>query len=189
MNGILVLEDGRYFRGGRFGSTDGAGGEIVFNTSFTGYQEILTDPSYEGQIVILTTAHVGNYGVNPDDVESSRPHTAGLIVRDYHPVPSNWRSRQTLDDYLAEAGIPGLYGLDTRALVLHIRSNGALRGVIRSLEGEAIHSLPLAGWVNGFEQSPDDATDSEVLSDFVRQARDIRHPARNTRSGPTLVCI
>jgi carbamoyl-phosphate synthase small subunit len=173
MNGILVLEDGRFFRGGRFGATDSAGGEVVFNTSFTGYQEILTDPSYERQIVVLTTAHVGNYGVNPDDVESSRPHTAGLIVRDYHPVPSNWRSRQTLDAYLSEAGIPALYGLDTRALVIHIRNSGALRGVIRSLDTNAMGDLALAGWIAGFEGSPEDSVSSDVLADFARQAQDI----------------
>ncbi|MCU0694266.1 MAG: carbamoyl phosphate synthase small subunit, partial [Polyangiaceae bacterium] len=105
MHGILVLEDGHFFRGDLFSSSEG-GGEVVFNTSPTGYQEILTDPSYAGQIVVLTTAHVGNYGVNRDDVESSSPRAAGLIVRDYHPTPSNWRSDRSLADYLRAASIP-----------------------------------------------------------------------------------
>jgi carbamoyl-phosphate synthase small subunit len=130
MNGLLVLEDGRYFRGRLFGGDIGAG-EVVFNTSFTGYQEILTDPSYAGQIVTLTTAHVGNYGVNAQDAESIRPRAAGLIVRDYHPVPSNWRSGNSLHEYLQEAKIAALSSVDTRALVLHIRDRGVLRGVIR----------------------------------------------------------
>ncbi len=173
MNGILVLEDGRFFRGGRFGSTDGTGGEVVFNTSFTGYQEILTDPSYEGQIVVLTTAHVGNYGVNSEDVESSRPHTAGLIVRDYHPTPSNWRSREALGVYLANSGIPALYGVDTRALVRHIRDSGALRGVIRSLNPTDYPDLPLAGWIAGFPESSEGAVEDTALAQHVRQAQDI----------------
>ena len=151
MDGILVLEDGHFFRGKLFGATTGfsvgtrGNGEVVFNTSLTGYQEILTDPSYEGQIVTLTYPHIGNYGVNPEDSESSGLRAAGLIVRDYHPVPSNWRSDQTLGDYLEAAGVPALCGVDTRRLVLHIRDAGALRGVIRPLEDA--RSLPIAGRV------------------------------------------
>ena len=144
MQGILVVEDGHFFRGELFGAD--AGGEVVFNTSATGYQEILTDPSYEGQIVTLTTAHVGNYGVNADDVESRRPYVAGLVVRDYHPTPSNWRSTRALDDYLREAGIPAIAEVDTRALVLHIREAGALRGTIQRLP-EGLLDLPRAGTV------------------------------------------
>ena len=152
MNGILVLEDGHFFRGGLFGGLNDGGGEVVFNTSFTGYQEILTDPSYDNQIVVLTTAHVGNYGVNADDVESSRPRASGLIVRDYHPVPSNWRASKSLGAYLDEARMPGLYGVDTRALVLHLRQAGALRGVIRRFEKEERHTLPLSGSANTLPQ-------------------------------------
>ncbi len=148
MDGILVLEDGHFFRGKRFGgefsalSASGAG-EVVFNTSLTGYQEILTDPSYEGQIVTLTYPHIGNYGVNPEDSESSGLRAAGLICRDYHPVPSNWRSDRSLGDYLAAANVPALCGVDTRRLVLLIRDVGALRGVIRPFDDG--DDLPIAG--------------------------------------------
>lgn len=143
-NGILVLEDGHFFRGDLFSGVSEAAGEVVFNTSPTGYQEILTDPSYAGQIVVLTTAHVGNYGVNPEDIESARTRAAGLIVRDYHPTPSNWRANKSLASSLAEAGVAALSGLDTRALVLHLRDTGVLRGVVRKLS-DSLLSLPLAG--------------------------------------------
>ena len=142
--GVLVLEDGHFFAGVLFGGAVRSQGEVVFNTSSTGYQEILTDPSYEGQIVTLTTAHIGNYGVNAEDVESSHPRAAGLIVRDHHPAPSNWRADRTLDQYLSDAGIPGLSGVDTRALVLHLRDRGVLRGVIRAWPDEA-ERLPITG--------------------------------------------
>lgn len=145
MNGILVLEDGHYFRGSLFGAVDAVGkGEVVFNTSLTGYQEILTDPSYEGQIVTLTYPHIGNYGVNAEDVESAGLRAGGLIVRDHQPTPSNWRADRSLDSYLASAGVPALCGVDTRALTLHIREKGALRGVIRRLPG-APRDLPISG--------------------------------------------
>ena len=143
-DGLLVLEDGHAFVGTLFGAPPGqaeasaaldtpGGGEVVFNTSSTGYQEILTDPSYAGQIVTLTTPHIGNYGTNTDDVESSRIRAAGLIVRDHHPLPSNWRSNRALDDYLVDAGVPGLADVDTRGLVLHTRDFGAKRGVVAAL--------------------------------------------------------
>ncbi len=144
MDGILVLEDGAFFRGRRFGAPAVGGGEVVFNTSHTGYQEILTDPSYAGQIVSLTCPHIGNYGVNAADIESSRVRAAGLVVRDHHPVPSNWRSNETLDAWLRTIGTPGLCGVDTRALVLHIRDAGALRGRIAPF-GQVGSGLPVAG--------------------------------------------
>ncbi len=144
MHGILVLEDGHFFRGDYFSLSENGGGEVVFNTSPTGYQEILTDPSYAGQIVVLTTAHVGNYGVTNNDNESSVIHASGLIVRDYHPIPSNWSSLISLADYLNDTGIPAMGNVDTRALVLHIRDQGALRGVLRWLP-DTMDSLPLAG--------------------------------------------
>jgi len=176
MNGILVLEDGRFFRGGRFGASVSGGGEVVFNTSPTGYQEILTDPSYEGQVVTLTTSHVGNYGVNAEDVESTHPRAAGLIVRDYHPAPSNWRSDRPLGEYLQEAGIPALYGVDTRALVVHIRTAGALRGVIRDHVDSGDNILPLSGVIATPGASlPDDGTPivegSAPLMALVDEAR------------------
>ncbi len=143
MDGVLVLEDGHFFRGARFGGRGDGGGEVVFNTSLTGYQEILTDPSYVGQIVTLTYPHIGNYGVNPSDVESGRVHVAGLIVRDHNPVPSNWRSSASLGQWLAEVDSPGLCGVDTRSLVGHIRRSGTLRGVIADLQDAG--NLPIAG--------------------------------------------
>ncbi len=158
MDGVLVLEDGHYFRGQRFGGRADRDGEVVFNTSLTGYQEILTDPSYADQVVTLTYPHIGSYGVNRADPESSAVQVAGLIVRDHHPVPSNWRSDQSLDDLLAEVGAPGLSGVDTRALVLHLRERGALRGVVRDLT--SAHGLPYVGHVD-----PDLSDDTEVSVD------------------------
>ena len=165
--GILVLEDGNYFTGRPFGGPATMGGEVVFNTSLTGYQEILTDPSYEGQVVTLTTAHVGNYGVNAEDIESATPSAAGLIVRDYHPTPSNWRSNASLHDYLKGAGIPGLSNVDTRALVLHIRSRGVLRGVIRPVPDDAPW-VPIAGQV---EALPDAIRG--VVEGYVAEAKEV----------------
>ena len=159
------MEDGHFFRGDSFSACTEAGGEVVFNTSPTGYQEILTDPSYAGQIVVLTTAHVGNYGVNPEDVESSRTRAAGLIVRDYHPVPSNWRANRSLASSLDDAQIAALSNLDTRALVLRLRDAGALRGVVRPVP-ESVVGLPLAGVIG-----PDDPRDA--LRAMVEQARAI----------------
>lgn len=147
MHGILVLEDGHFYRGKLFSRDAVGSGEVVFNTSPTGYQEILTDPSYAGQIVVLTTAHVGNYGVNAHDVESARPRAAGLIVRDYHPTPSNWRSARSLASYLDESGIPALTDVDTRSLVIRIREGGAVRGVIRPWDATD-DTVPWAGYVD-----------------------------------------
>ena len=114
---LLVLEDGTQWPGLAFGANGDTTGEIVFNTSLTGYQEILTDPSYHGQIVTMTMPHIGNYGVTPEDDESRRVWAAGLVVRDISPVASNWRSRQSLPDYLKERGIVAITDVDTRALV------------------------------------------------------------------------
>jgi carbamoyl-phosphate synthase small subunit len=130
MDAYLALEDGTVFRGAGFGAVGEALGELVFNTSMTGYQEILTDPSYCGQLVAMTYPEIGNVGVNPEDVESRRPFVEGFIVKEYWDAPSNWRSRQTLHSYLDEHGIPGIQGLDTRALVRHIREKGALNAVL-----------------------------------------------------------
>ncbi len=139
----LALEDGRTFRGTGFGATGIAVGELVFNTSMTGYQEILTDPSYCGQLVAMTYPEIGNVGVNPEDVESRRPFVEGFIVKEYWHLPSNWRARRTLHSYLEEHGIPGIQGIDTRALVRHIRERGALNAVI----------------ANGMVESPDSLVD------------------------------
>src|SRR5881296_4143492 len=112
----LALEDGTVFTGRAFGATGTSEGEVVFNTSMTGYQEILTDPSYKGQIVTMTYPLIGNYGVNQQDVESWRPHVAGFVIRELSPAVSNWRADRTLSAYLEASGIPGLQGIDTRAL-------------------------------------------------------------------------
>lgn len=134
MKAILALEDGSVFHGQGFGARASACGEVCFNTSMTGYQEILTDPSYKGQIVTMTYPLIGNYGVNRQDVESWRPHVAGFAVRELSPVVSNWRADWSLAAYLEENGIPGIQGLDTRALTKRLRVRGALNGFI-STEG------------------------------------------------------
>ncbi len=130
MKAILALEDGRTFAGRPFGSVGETTGEVVFNTSMFGYQEMLTDPSYRGQILVLTTAHVGNVGVNPEDEESRRVWVEGLIVPDLASVPSNWRADGRLLDRLGAQGVPVAWGFDTRALVLHLREKGALPGAL-----------------------------------------------------------
>lgn len=131
---LLALADGTVFEGYSFGAEGEAGGEVVFNTSMTGYQEILTDPSYKGQIVTMTYPHIGNYGVNEEDVESSKPHLSGFIVKELSQYPSNWRSHRTLDEYLKESGVVGIKGIDTRALTRRIRDYGSIEGVISTGE-------------------------------------------------------
>jgi len=130
MNAILALEDGSVFRGRGFGARASACGEVCFNTSMTGYQEILTDPSYKGQIVTMTYPLIGNYGVNEQDVESWRPHVAGFVIRELSPVVSNWRADCTLADYLEKNAIPGVQDVDTRALTKKLRVRGAMKGFI-----------------------------------------------------------
>jgi carbamoyl-phosphate synthase small subunit len=127
---ILALEDGTLFHGVSFGSEEESLGEVCFNTSMTGYQEILTDPSYRGQIITMTYPHIGNYGINELDVESDRVQVAGFVVRELSPRKSNWRSNETLDAYLKRFHVPGISGIDTRALTKHLRTQGAMRGII-----------------------------------------------------------
>ena len=131
---ILVLEDGRTFHGASFGAEGETFGEMVFNTSMSGYQEILTDPSYAGQIVCMTYPLIGNYGVNEDDVESRRPWVEGFVVRESSRIASNWRSTERLDAYLKRNNIVGLEHIDTRALVRHIRDKGAMRSAISTVD-------------------------------------------------------
>jgi carbamoyl-phosphate synthase small subunit len=152
MRAILALADGRVFHGKAFGARGETTGEVVFNTSMTGYQEILTDPSYCGEIVTMTYPQIGNYGINPEDVESNRPHLAGFVVKEACEYPSNWRSRKSLAAYLEENGIVGIQGIDTRALVRHIRDQGAQTGIISSIDlepeslvGKARLAPPLVG--------------------------------------------
>jgi carbamoyl-phosphate synthase small subunit len=134
MKALLALADGNVFEGTSFGASGEAGGEVVFNTSMTGYQEILTDPSYCGQLVAMTCPEIGNVGVNGEDVESRRVFVEGFIVREYWDRPSNWRAQRTLAQYLQSHGIPGIQGIDTRALVRHIRTHGAQEAVISTTD-------------------------------------------------------
>ncbi|MCX6395200.1 MAG: glutamine-hydrolyzing carbamoyl-phosphate synthase small subunit [Propionibacteriales bacterium] len=131
---ILVLEDGRTFRGEAYGAEGETFGEAVFSTGMTGYQETLTDPSYHRQVVVMTAPHIGNTGMNDDDVESSRIWVSGYVVRDPARIPSNWRSQRTLDDDLRDQGVVGISGIDTRALTRHLRERGAMRVGISSTE-------------------------------------------------------
>src|SRR5580658_3227172 len=130
MKAVLALEDGSVFIGEGFGACATACGEVCFNTSMTGYQEILTDPSYKGQIVTMTYPLIGNYGVNAQDVESWRPHVSGFVIRELSPLVSNWRADFSLAEYLETNGIPGIQGIDTRALTKKLRVRGALNGFI-----------------------------------------------------------
>ncbi|MBI2154792.1 MAG: glutamine-hydrolyzing carbamoyl-phosphate synthase small subunit [Candidatus Rokubacteria bacterium] len=131
---LLALADGRVFRGESLGAEGEATGEVVFNTAMTGYQEIMTDPSYKGQIVVMTYPLIGNYGINDEDVESRRPWVEGFVVKEASPTPSSWRGRRTLDEYMREQKIVGIQGIDTRALTRHLRDHGAQEGVISTEE-------------------------------------------------------
>ncbi|MBI4888827.1 MAG: glutamine-hydrolyzing carbamoyl-phosphate synthase small subunit [Acidobacteria bacterium] len=130
MNALLALEDGTWYRGVAAGAQGAAAGEVVFNTSMTGYQEVLTDPSYAGQIVTMTAPQIGNYGVAPGDAESQMPHVAGFVMREASPLASNWRADGTLREYLVRHGIVAIADIDTRALTRVLRSAGVMRGVI-----------------------------------------------------------
>jgi len=152
MKALLALESGRVFSGISFGAEGETVGEVVFNTSMAGYQEILTDPSYEGQIITMTSPHIGNYGVNEEDAESRKPFGAGLIVREISGLYSNWRAKESLQAYLQRFGLVGLTDIDTRALTKHLRETGALRGVVstrdldpKSLVAKAKESPSMAG--------------------------------------------
>jgi carbamoyl-phosphate synthase small subunit len=137
---ILALEDGRVFKGRAAGARTRRGGEVVFNTSITGYQEVFTDPSYSGQIVCLTYPHIGNVGTNLDDEESAKPYIEGLITREFSALASNWRSSETAQAYMERYGVPVIWDVDTRALVRHLRDVGALRGVVAT-DGTSVEKL------------------------------------------------
>ncbi len=141
---LLALADGTLWPGLAFGAGGERAGEIVFNTSLTGYQEVLTDPSYYGQIVVMTAPHIGNYGVNAEDDESHRCWVSGFVVRAASPVSSNWRATQTLDEYLRERNVVGISDVDTRALVRHIRTHGAQNAALSSLNPDPAHVIALA---------------------------------------------
>lgn len=158
MRAILALEDGRFFLGESFGATGSAVGEVCFNTSMTGYQEVLTDPSYRGQIVAMTAPQIGNYGVNDIDQESAQPHVRGFVIEELSAIASNWRSHGSLGDYLQRWKIPGIQGIDTRALTRHLRSRGAMQGCLTTEEitpGQAVERARQAPPMTG--------------SDFVRE--------------------
>ncbi len=144
---LLVLEDGKTFHGEGFGAPGTKVGEVCFNTSMTGYQEVLTDPSYFGQIVAMTYPLIGNYGIIPDDDESSRPWVSGFVVEEAAEQPSNWRSEKSLGDYLTDNGIVGIQGIDTRALTKHLRDKGAMKACVTSerMTPEAAKALALEG--------------------------------------------
>ncbi|MEO7143978.1 MAG: glutamine-hydrolyzing carbamoyl-phosphate synthase small subunit [Bryobacteraceae bacterium] len=134
---VLALEDGTVFEGKSFGAPEERAGEVVFNTALTGYQEVFTDPSYSGQIVILTNPQIGNYGANEFDCEAGHPYIEGLVVREFSPQASNWRSQENAERFLSANGIPVVAGIDTRALVRHLRTRGVMRGVLSGAGGDA----------------------------------------------------
>jgi len=176
---VLMLEDGRTFDGEAHGAPGTAFGEVVFNTSMTGYQEVLTDPSYTGQLVAMTYPLIGNYGANPEDQESAGPQVAGFVIHEAPPRFSNWRAKESLDDYLKRHGVVAISGVDTRALTRHIRSAGAMRGAIapadsnrdellaRIREQPSMEGLDLADGVSTAERyvvRPDGETRYRVLA-------------------------
>jgi carbamoyl-phosphate synthase small subunit len=171
MKALLALEDGRIFEGESFGATGTRVGEICFNTSMTGYQEVLTDPSYRGQIVAMTYPLIGNYGTNALDQESDSPHVRGFVIEELSEAPSNWRSEMSLADYLRKWDIPGVQGIDTRALTRHLRTRGAMKACLtteeispeeatrRAVEGEGVIGMDYVREVSTpeiYQWDPDD---------------------------------
>ncbi len=193
----LALEDGTIFTGTSFGAAGEVDGEVCFNTSMTGYQEILTDPSYRGQIVAMTYPEIGNYGVNAEDVESSRPHLAGFVVRQAARRASNFRSSEGLDEYLARWGIVGLAGVDTRALVRHIRMKGAMKGILSTVDlddarlvAKARSSPGLVGRDLVREVIPDQPRNwDERLSPWANLPADAIRADANRIAGPHVVAL
>ena len=171
MHALLALEDGKYFEGESFGATGTRVGEICFNTAMTGYQEVLTDPSYRGQIVAMTYPLIGNYGINSLDQESRSPHVRGFVIEELSEAPSNWRSEMSLDDYLRKWDIPGVQGIDTRALTRHLRTRGAMKACLttekmsiqqtvqRAVDGEGVIGMDYVREVSTpeiYQWDPDD---------------------------------
>jgi carbamoyl-phosphate synthase small subunit len=189
MKALVVLEDGRSFEGESFGAPGSATGEVCFNTSMTGYQEVATDPSYRGQIVTMTYPMIGNYGVNDLDPESYQPHIRGFVVEELCTVPSNWRSTSTLDDYFKRWNIAGIQGIDTRALTKHLRTAGAMRGIITSelsqaeAHAAALASPPMEGsdFVKEVTTPKPYTWDPE---DTESREWDIPNPSQNSLGGP-----
>ncbi len=189
----LALEDGTIFEGFSIGAAGEVDGEVVFNTSMTGYQEILTDPSYRGQIVTMTYPEIGNYGTNTDDLESAKPHLAGFIVKEDSRIYSNFRSQQSLQDYLRHHGIVSICGIDTRALVRHIRSKGALKGIVSttdldndSLVKKALQSPGLVGRDLVREVMP---SEPRSWSETLHPLNEVDVVASSSQGGPHIVCL
>jgi len=180
MQATLALEDGRIFRGKGFGAPVDAAGEVVFNTSLTGYQEIFTDPSYAGQIVVLTNPHIGNYGTSPSDAEAARPYIEGLVTREFSAMSSNWRAREVADEYLERNGIPVIAEVDTRAVVRHLRTHGVMRGIIAS--GDALDPDQLVQKARAIRKM--EGTDlASVVSTREAYAWDADEPKNQTGDG------
>ncbi len=192
---ILALADGRIFRGRAFGAVGEAVGEAVFNTAMTGYQEVLTDPSYKGQLVCMTYPEIGNVGINAEDAESRRVYVEGFIVKEYWERPSNWRAEMPLGKYLEDAGVVGIEGIDTRALVRHLRTRGAQEAVISSVDlnpdslvrkakaSPGLVGRDLVKEVTSAEPYDWDFGDWKLGSGHVR----VRHDA--TRDAPSIVAL
>ncbi|HEU5351218.1 MAG TPA: glutamine-hydrolyzing carbamoyl-phosphate synthase small subunit [Terracidiphilus sp.] len=181
MQSILALEDGRSFRGHGYGAPGECQGEVVFNTSLTGYQEIATDPSYAGQIVVLTNPQIGNYGTNSADNEALKPFIEGLIVREFSAISSNWRSEQVTDEYMERYAVPVLAEIDTRALVRHLRTHGVMRGVISTKETDVEKLVARAKAIRKM-----DGTDlARVVSTKTQYTFDAAH-VRNQAGDPLL---
>lgn len=191
MNAILALEDGSVFRGRGFGAHASAAGEVCFNTSMTGYQEILTDPSYKGQIVTMTYPLIGNYGVNDQDVESWRAHCAGFVIRELSPIVSNWRADHSLAQYLDKYGIPGIQGIDTRALTKKLRVRGALSGFISTGDigdAEAVERARAWGGMEGRNYVVEVThKESFVWDENDTQSASFALTQRNVEASPRLV--
>ncbi|MBL9113666.1 MAG: glutamine-hydrolyzing carbamoyl-phosphate synthase small subunit [Verrucomicrobiaceae bacterium] len=188
MRALLALEDGRTFEGTAFGASGTATGEACFNTSMTGYQEVLTDPSYRGQIVAMTVPQIGNYGINHLDDESSQPQVRGFVIEELSPVVSNWRSEQDLDSYLKQWNIPGIQGVDTRALTKHLRTRGAMRAVITSqvaTEAEAVRLAQESPTMEGSDYVKEvTATAAYKVEDSLAAPWTIPSPSQKLEGGP-----
>ncbi len=192
MRALLALEDGRIFEGESFGAAGGCVGEICFNTSMTGYQEVLTDPSYRGQIVAMTYPLIGNYGTNDADAESSSPHVRGFVIEELSEIASNWRAQSSLDEYLRRWNIPGVQDIDTRALTRHLRTRGAMKACLttdeisheeavrRAIEGKGVIGMDYVREVTApaaYQWDPDDKSSTAWATASLRAASlpPIRH--------------
>ncbi len=189
MKAILALEDGRYFEGISFGANRTTQGEACFNTSMSGYQEVLTDPSYRGQIVTMTYPMIGNYGINALDDESSEPHVRGFVVEELCQVPSNWRSQESLDAYLKRWNIPGIQGIDTRALTKHLRTRGAMQSVITTemTPEQAVEAAKKGPPMSGSDFVKEVTTTKPYIwdpEDLESREWDVPSPSQNREGGP-----